>query len=183
MAFENATPVVTRGQGRPTPLFVCLVGHGKCPTYQTKQKMKNHLLKVHNIAEVEVGVGGRPRGPRSGPSRTIQEQNKRYNTKARSNLLSKVVVLDSKARSCFEVSATAQWERMAEEMKAIKVPRSIPPLAKLFQEHTQEFFGISAWGKGEVRSSTFTCFKRNKNAHDIIATSVERYILKLHDSL
>ena len=44
VAFENATPVVARGQGRPTPLFVCLVGHGKCPTYQTKQKMKNHLL-------------------------------------------------------------------------------------------------------------------------------------------
>ena len=81
VAFENATPVVARGKGRPTPLFVCLVGHSKCPTYQTKQKMKNHLLQVHNYAEVEVGVGGRPRGPRAGPSRTTQEQNKRYNTK------------------------------------------------------------------------------------------------------
>ena len=108
MAFENATLVVARGQGRPTPLFVCLVGHGKCPTYQTKQKMKKHLLQVHNFADVEVEVEGRPRGPRSGPSRTTQEQNKRYNTKARSNLLSKVVVLDSKVRSRFEVSATAR---------------------------------------------------------------------------
>ena len=130
-----------------------------------------------------MGVGGRPHGSRSGPSRTTQEQNKRYNTKARSNLLSKVAVLDSKARSRFEVSTTAQWERMAEEIKAIKVPRSIPPLAKLFQEHTQEFLGISAWDEGEVRSSTFARFKRNKNAHDIIAASVERYILKLHASL
>ena len=130
-----------------------------------------------------MGVGGRPCGPRSGPSRTIQEQNKRYNTKAHSNPLSKVAILDSKAQSRFEVSVTAQWERMAEEMKAIKVPRSIPPLAKLFQEHTQEFFGISSWGEEEVRSSTFARFKRNKNAHDIIAASVERYILKLHDSL
>ena len=136
VAFENATPVVARGEGRPSPLFVCLVGHGKCPTYQTKQKMKNHLLQVHNYAEVEVGVGGRPRGLRAGPSQTTQEQSKRYNSKARSNPLSKVAVLNSKARSRFEVSATAQWKRMAEEIKAIKVPRSIPPLAKLFQEHT-----------------------------------------------
>ena len=150
VAFENATPVVARGEGRPMPLFVCLVGHDKCPTYQTKQKMKNHLLQVHNYTKVEVGIGGRLRGSRAGPSRTTQEQNKRYNTKARSNSLSKVAVLDSKARSRFEVSAMVQWERMAEEMKAIKIPRSIPPLAKLFQEHTQEFLGISAWGEGEV---------------------------------
>ena len=183
MGFENVTPVVARGQGRPTPLFVCLVGHGKCPIYQTKQKMKKHLLQVHNFVKVEVGVGGRPHGPRSGPQRTTQEQNKRYNIKACSNPLFKVAVLDSKARSRFEVNATARWEKMAEEMKAIKVPRSIPPLAKLFQEHTQEFLGISAYGEGEVQSSTFACFKRNKNAHDIIAASVERYILKLHDSL
>ena len=145
--------------------------------------MKKHLLQVHNFAEVEVGVGGRLRGPRSGPSRTTQEQNKRYNTKARSNPLSKVAVLDSKARSRFEVSATARWENMADEMKAIKVPRSILPLAKLFQKHTQEFFQIFAWDEGEVRSSTFACFKKNKNAHDIIVALVERYILKLHDSL
>ena len=44
VAFENATPIVARRQGCPMPLFVCLVEHGKCPTYQTKQKMKNHLL-------------------------------------------------------------------------------------------------------------------------------------------
>ena len=81
------------------------------------------------------------------------------------------------------MSVTAQWERMVKEMKAIKVPRSIPPLAKLFQEHTQEFLGISAWNEEEVQSSTFVRFKRNKNAQDIIAASVERYILKLHDSL
>ena len=146
MAFENATPVVARGQGRPTPLFVCLVGHGKCPTYQTKQKIKKHLLEVHNFA----GVGGRSRGPRPRPPQTTQEQYKRYNTKFRSNPLSKVAVLDSKARNCFEVSARARWEKMAEEMKTIKVPHSIPSLAKLFQEHTQEFFGISVWGEGEV---------------------------------
>ena len=144
MTFENATPVVARGQGRPMPLFVCLIGHDKCPIYQTKQKMKKHLLEVYNFAEVEVGVGGRPRGLRSEPPRTTQEQNKRYNTKSYSNPLSKVAIFDSKARSHFEVSARARWEKMAEEMKTIKVPHSIPSLAKLFQEHTQEFFGIFA---------------------------------------
>ena len=107
MAFENASFVVAREQRHPMLLFVCLVGHGKCPTYQTKQKMKKHLLEMHNFVEVEVGVGGRSRGPRSGPSRTTQEQNKRYNTKSHSNPLSKVVVLDSKARNHFEVSTRA----------------------------------------------------------------------------
>ena len=182
MALKNATLIVARGQGRPTPLFICLVEHGKCPTYQIKQKMKKHLLEVHNFAEVEVGVGGRPHGSRSRPSRTTQEQNKRYNTKSHSNPLSKVVVLDSKARSRFEVSARARWEKMAEDMKTIKVPCFILPLTKLFQEHTQEFFGISVWAEGEVRSCTFAWFKRNKDAHDIIVASVERYIPNLHDS-
>ena len=72
----------------------------------------------------------------------------------------------------------ARWEKMAEEMKLIKVPRSIPPFAKLFQEHTQEFFGISAWREGEVRSSTFACFKRNKDAHDIIVASSGKVYIK-----
>ena len=43
----------------------------------------------------------------------------------------------------------ARWEKMAEDMETIKVPRSLPPLAKLFQEHIQEFFGISAWSEGK----------------------------------
>ena len=148
MAFKNATPIVARGQGHPTPLFVCLVGHGTCPTYQTKQKLKKHLIEVHNFASVEVGVGEQPGGPRSGPSQTTQEQNKRYNIKSCSNPFSKVAVLDSKAKSRFEVSARARWEKMADDMKTIKVPLSIPALAKLFQEHTQEFFGISVWDEG-----------------------------------
>ena len=58
MAFKNAFPIVCRGQGCPSPIFVCLVGHGKCPTYQTKQKLKRHLIEVQNFAYVEVGVGG-----------------------------------------------------------------------------------------------------------------------------
>ena len=107
VVFKNVTPIVARGQRRPTPLFVCLVRHGKCSTYQTKQKMKKHLFKVHNFVEVEVGVGGQPCRPRSRPSRTTREQNKRYNTKSRSNPLSKVAVLDSKAKSWFEISVRA----------------------------------------------------------------------------
>ena len=33
MAFKNATPTVSRGQGRLSSIFVFLVGHSKCPIY------------------------------------------------------------------------------------------------------------------------------------------------------
>ena len=58
MAFKNATPSVPRGQGPALPIFVCLVGHGNYPIYQSKQKLKRHLLQVHNFDFVEVGIGG-----------------------------------------------------------------------------------------------------------------------------
>ena len=107
VAFKNSIPTVSRGQGRLLPIFICLVGHCKCFIYQRKQKLKRHLIEVHNFASVEVEVEGRPRGPSFGAPRTMQEQNKRYNTKSRSNPLSKVAILDSKAKSKFEVSTRA----------------------------------------------------------------------------
>ena len=55
MAFKNVTPTICRGQGRPSSIFVCLVRHGKCPTYQSKQILKRHLIEVHNVDFVEVG--------------------------------------------------------------------------------------------------------------------------------
>ena len=70
------------------------------------------------------------------PQCTTQKQNKRYNTKARSNPLSQVAYLDSKAKSQFEVSGVARWEKLAEDMKKIKVPHSLLALAKLFQDKT-----------------------------------------------
>ena len=80
--------------------------------------------------------------------------------KARSNPLSQIAYLDPKAKTWFEVSAATHWEKLADDMKKIKVSHSLPPLAKLFEDKTHEFFGISAWSEGEVRNSTFACFKK-----------------------
>ena len=69
---------------------------------------------------------------------------------------------------------------MAEDIKKIKIPRFLPPLAKLFQKKIQKFFGISVCGEGEVKSSTFAWFKRDKYAYNIVAASADRYISKFH---
>lgn len=126
IAFRHATPKLMVSRELVVPRWLCLVGKGACATFQTKQKLKRHLLKKHNFSSVEEGRPGRPKSNPNRPSRTTQDQNKRYNDKARSNPLSAEAIRLAKTRRRLEITAAVAWEEKRDELKNFKVARTPP---------------------------------------------------------